>query len=301
MKLLKLRNLLMLLAIGGLFTFSACDDDDDSDPKPTLNFIGDTTTISPGGNNTVKSGEPIVFSWTVSNGASDLTRFTIDYVAPGGSSQQIFAKTNLADNNATEYAGTFDTTLTQTGEHNFTFRVEEENGNSTERAITVTVEATDQVQTFQQTLLAAPLGSEESKSFYSASDNSTYTKKEADGDQAIQDKIDFGYWYSQDNGAILTNTSDFPAYPNLAWTNTSSAQFGTTNLTVQEFDQITNSDQMIVDNAGNLSSKNATELSADDVVAFETDGGKKGLLKVISVTDGAGQNGQIKFQVKIQK
>ncbi len=305
MKLLKIRNLLMLLAMSGMFTFTSCSDDDSS-PDPTLNFIGDTTTISPGDNATLKSGEMARFSWNVSNGGSDLTRFTIDYVPPGGSSTEIFRKTNLQDNNATEYSGIFDTTLVKTGEHNFTFRIEEENGNSSERSIAVQVEASNQVQTFQQTLLAAPQGNETSETFYASSDNSTYTKEEADNDGNIQAKIDFGYRYSpasgDDDGAILVNTTNYPSsvYDLSDWTNKKNTQFATTSVSVNEFDNIAGSDDAIV-NASDPSSNSVKNLNVDDVIAFETDGGKKGLLKVVSITPGFGSNGEIKFQVKIQK
>lgn len=299
MKLLKLRNLLMLLAIGGLFTFSACDDDDDSDPKPTLNFIGDTTTISPGGNNTVKSGEPIVFSWTVSNGASDLTRFTIDYVAPGGSSQQIFAKTNLADNNATEYAGTFDTTLTQTGEHNFTFRVEEENGNSTERAITVTVESGAPLKSYTARMVGAQ-NNTDFGSFYSVRRDSVYS---ATGFNTSNGQfIDLIYYFGATNDATLASPSDqtveeFDAYDVTQFNQRNETVFSPISGNIGDFQTASDLDQF--ESALNNSNvTKANELSTSSTYAFKLDNDKLGVFAVQKID--SEDAGFIEIDVKVQ-
>ncbi len=289
-----------VLALGGLLFLGACSDDDDDNgepqvTKPSLEFIGSGDFIS--GDATVDQGDTVRFKWVIQKGDNDLNRFNITGGQTGGT---IYDSSNLSDNNADRYEDQIGIIMSQAGDHQYTFEAWDTENNKTSKSITITVEESNQVESYEQTLLAAPLGSEDSKSFYASSDNSTYTKTEADGNSDIQGKIDFGYWYSQDNGAVLVNTENYPAY-DLQWSNTSTTQFGVTNLSVSEFDGIQNSDEVIVQAASDLSSKNATSLQNDVIVAFETDGGKKGLIKVVEVIEGAGTDGEITFQVKIQK
>jgi len=293
-------KLLGTLALGGLLFLGACngDDDDNGEPqvtKPSMDFIGSGDYTS--SDETVDKGDTVRFKWVIQKGDNDLDRFSITGGQAGGT---VYDSTNLSDNNADRYEDQIGIRMNDAGEHQYTFEAWDTENNKTSKSITITVEEQEQVQTYDQTLLAAPLLEEDSESFYASSDNSTYTKNEADGDANIQGKIDFGYWYSQDDGAVLVNTEEYPAYE-LEWSNTSTTQFGETDLEVSTFVGIGNSDEVIVNATSDLSSKNATNLQEDDIVAFETDGGKKGLIKVNNVTEGAGTEGKIEFRVKIQK
>jgi hypothetical protein len=299
MKILKLRNLLVLAALGSLVTFSSCDGDDGSEPDPTLNFIGDTTTISPGDDATIKSGETARFSWTISNGGSDLTRFTIDYVPPGGSSTQIFDSSNLSDNNATEYSDMFGITLTETGEHNFTFRIEEENGNSTERSITVTVESGAPLESYTARMVGAQ-NSTDFGSFYSVRKDSVYF---ATGFNTSNGQfIDLIYYYGATNSATLASPSDqtveeFDAYDVTQFNQRNETVFSPISGNIGDFQTASDLDQF--ESALNNSNvTKANELSTGSTYAFKLDNDKLGVFAVQKID--SEDAGFIEIDVKVQ-
>lgn len=298
MKLLKIRNLLMLLAMSGMFTFTSCSDDSSS-PDPTLNFIGDTATISPGDNATIKSGEMVKFSWNASNGGSDLTRFTIDYVPPGGSSNQIFAKTNLSKNNATEYSGTFDTTLVKTGEHNFTFRIEEENGNSTSRKIAVTVESGAPLESYTARMVGAQ-NNTDFGSFYSVRRDSVYS---ATGFNTSNGQfIDLIYYYGATNNATLASPSDqtveeFGAYDVTQFNQRNKTVFSPISSSIGNFQTASDLDQF-KSALNNSNVTKANQLTTSSTYAFKLDNGKLGVFAVQKI-DSKG-DGFIEIDVKVQ-
>ena len=72
-----------------------------------------------------------------------------------------------------------------------------------------------------------------------------------------------------------------------SWTTHNATTFGSSLFTIAEFDAMTDDSQLL--SIANLTNSKATDLAVDNIIAFETVDGKKGLIKVsdlISATDG---------------
>ena len=127
---------------------------------------------------------------------------------------------------------------------------------------------------------------------------------------AGSDSIDFLYFYGAANLATIAapNDTDAEAVFNDGtigleqWTTRNATMFKTTTLTATEFDAISN-DISIIDAVEGANLTKITEIAENDVIAFKTAAtsahpGKQGLIKVYSITTGAG--GDINISVKVQ-
>ena len=81
------------------------------------------------------------------------------------------------------------------------------------------------------------------------------------------------------------------------FTTKNETRFASSSITASEFDDIEN-DAQIADITG-LNESKLTQLAIDDVVAFVTEDGKKGLIKVADME--TGNTGTITINVKIQQ
>jgi len=302
MKLLKLSNLLAIVALSGLTVMTSCDGgDDESDPqpvKPSLSFFGGEYTDE---DETVRKGDTVEFKWRAESGDNELKKFSITGGEQGGTR---FDSSNLSEDNASVYVDDYSTKMNSEGEYTFTFEVWDQEDSKTTKKITITVKD-GPLNTYDGTL-EAPTGNEESKSFYAASyaagEGKAYSKKEADGDATIQGQIDFGYWYSTKDSAIAVSIKDYPAsvYDLSGWTTRNETKFKTTALSSSEFDNISSRTKIVAEAQG-ASEARITGLNVDDVIAFITQEGNSALMKINDLVATGSSNGQIKFTIKIAK
>jgi hypothetical protein len=114
--------------------------------------------------------------------------------------------------------------------------------------------------------------------------------------------IDIVYYYGSANNATLaapddatvngTGTNSFNWTG--SWATQNATRFGDSSI---DFNVVSDDSEIAL--IANLSASKMTGLAVDDILAFETAGGKKGLIKVTALT--VGESGSITLDVKIQK
>ncbi len=167
--------------------------------------------------------------------------------------------------------------------------------------IIITPPASPMARTQTTTLIAPPLGNEMSETFYSVSENRTYTLMEVDdAATAVSENIDFGYFYG--NEANLVSPSIYVSFTGLgstvygnsndglpAWTRRNETRMVLTTLTntseittvadvTAAVDGITFDDEELV----------VEGLEVGQVYAFRTQEGTVGLFTVTTLMGGNG-------------
>ncbi len=172
--------------------------------------------------------------------------------------------------------------------------------------------ATAEVNTFNDITLSAPLGDGTSKTFVSLLEN----KANANGQvytisQGIEyvSYWDFGYVYlmGEDKHATLTSTNEYridvvniPTLTGVTKDELNKAYFAATDWTSVQFDAVKATTELNSVAVSSASPQTISFLEVGDVVAFQTQYGKKGLIRVDAITPGNGTNGSIKFDIKVQ-
>lgn len=143
-------------------------------------------------------------------------------------------------------------------------------------------------------------------SFYSLSARQQFNTEQAYNNQSLVNLLYYYDYIDADENTIASpganlDNSVFPGdYALSFWTTKNTTRFVfRENISVEEFDAATN-DSLIVYNTFEYASgkRKAKNLKAGDIYSFETDYGKKGLLKVINVA-GTG-DGSVEFEIKMQ-
>lgn len=167
------------------------------------------------------------------------------------------------------------------------------------------------VTTYEAFLLAAPDGDANNETFFSTETGILYSFNDVIGtSEPVSGTIDFGYFYGDDdfNASLLSpdniNWTSSVNYNMDQWGTRNTTVFRTTNLSPEGFDAIASSQGddieaefetgTAVSNPGRVSG-----LTTDDVVAFQTEDGRFGLVKVVEVVGTAGSNDGIRIQVKV--
>jgi hypothetical protein len=138
--------------------------------------------------------------------------------------------------------------------------------------------------------------------YYSVADNTVFTQTTAFADQTA---IDILCFYEAEGGNNIALASPGSGITGIFtgdsapenWTTKRTTYFLNTTLTATQFDALTETDQIIVSSFIEADARRkAKDMQPGLVVAFKTEDGTYGLLKVIEVTQGAG--GSVKFEVK---
>ena len=164
--------------------------------------------------------------------------------------------------------------------------------------------------TYEAFLLAAPDGDANNESFFSSEDGMLYSFNDVVGtSDPVSSSIDFGYFYGANFEASLlspdnTNWTSTVGYDMGQWGARNTTVFRTTNLSADEFDAIASSQGddieaefeagTAVTNPGRVSG-----LAADDVIAFQTEDNRFGLVKVVEVVGTTGVTDGIRIAVKV--
>jgi len=164
--------------------------------------------------------------------------------------------------------------------------------------------------TYEAFLLAAPDGDANNDSFFSSEDGMLYSFNDVVGtSDPVSSSIDFGYFYGASFEASLlspdnTNWTSTVGYDMGQWGSRNTTIFRTTNLSADGFDAIASSQGDDIEaefEAGTAVADpgRVSELTADDVVAFQTEDGRFGLVKVVEVVGTTGVTDGIRIAVKV--
>lgn len=141
--------------------------------------------------------------------------------------------------------------------------------------------------------------------FYSVSENKVYTMDEA---YLNQDAIDIECFYEAANGNNIaiaspgSNITGIYTGPSSVenWTTQNTTYFNKTTLTVEQFDALAETDQLIETSFDTANSfRKAKDLKIDDIYAFQVEAGTYGIFKVTDVVQDS--IGSVAFEVKVKK
>ena len=296
-----------LIASIGLFT--SCDDEDADPILPTISLI----EIS---NNAIEieEGEVLAISFTIGEGESKIKEVLVKEGAGVLAKYSDSSKVSLSNNARIDfvYPGTV-----VAGTKKITITVIDRNDNSTEREITVVINApASPISSYTAVLLYTPGQDQQSgteKCALSTATGTTYTRAEGKADPA---KIDILYVYGATTGATFTCPADAGASTGLAlvfsdvntWTTKNYTKFVSTsgvtfaNLDTPEalqevFDNGTAADKGVTAYADGR----ITGVAANAVVGFKTADGKYGVIRVVSISGTNNPGDSITIEVKVQK
>ncbi len=299
----KITYILAFAALVGTTLFTSCGEDDRY--PPTIAFDPDSTTATKG------PGEIINFDLILkSMGDGNLKQLDItrQYDSTANASYKSEALTGL-----NHYYDFIDTIPFGINTVKYSFTLRKSNGLNAYKEFTITVKQpitwgtiTRVVESFAMDNQFTPSGSQ----FWGLS----LTNKALDIATAKTnaDKIDFvfghrsavdggaflGGPYSADARVIYDNTSTSPDKLS-TWSVWNKTLFKTTTLTPAEFDNCTSDSMILAQTAIGVNNDSYKTVKENEVVAFITKSGKKGLFKVNSVSGSFDSNtaGEINFDL----
>lgn len=280
---------LALMLIAGTMMFSSCGNDEDPEgPTLSVNALQTEAWLN----------DTLQFVYTVSSNEK-LVKLTMTANSNDVDAQEITLDGNSATDTITVILP--GTGLTE-GSIDFTFDAEDKDGAEWGAAKTVTItikKAASDINTFTAILLGAQDNATKG-SYLDAETGDVYLTSAASTNQAL---IDIVYYYGDNNLATLTAPNDATVGGGTGnfflcegWDTKNATVFNsTTGIT---WTDVTD-DSEIVTAAKDAALTKVTQLTANDIVAFETVDGKKGLFMVKSISGEA--TGSITIEVKIQE
>ena len=148
-------------------------------------------------------------------------------------------------------------------------------------------------------------GNTASGGFYSVAENKVYTMDAAFQNQGA---IDILCFYEAENGNNIAIASPGAGISDIFtgdsapenWTTLDTTYYTKTNLTVEQFDALVETDQLIETSFDpDNSFRKAKNLIVDDIYAFQVQSGTYCILKVTEVVQG--DDGSVTFEVKVKK
>ena len=300
---IKIQSLAYLL-FAGLIGFTSCSTDEET-PVPTIvintNSLGSDQT---GGS--ASTGTTVTVNLTAT-AQEEIAKLSATKTVGGTETTLPTYPVTSGFTSKTSHTWNATYTVVETsGTVALKFSVEDKKGKISTKTFTVTVGS--DISTWTGKLLAAPLANGTSKTFFTTSIGGTHTLSEAKSSASL---VDFGYFHGATGLATLAAPSDYltTAYDLTDWSVRNATEFRRTTMTAAEFTAASSStligttfDGGTVSTDGSNPAGGFTRvntLSVDQVVAFKTAAGKKGLLHVSAIS--AGATGSITFTVKVQK
>ncbi len=301
----RLSFLFAILVMASVPFFTSCSKDTTTaDVKPTINFIGGTGFTS--GDVTLNAGDAIKVGISAfSNSSSKAKLKNLKVVRTFNNTPFVALDSTFSTTDA------FNITLESfaypaAGTERWTFTITDKDGESAEISFNITTTTTSAggpIKSYNQVILGSYDNSAYGSSFAS-SDGTVYTLANAKTNAA---KIDWMYYYGATNNATLASPNDatvteiFTSSTNgpSTWSVRNDTRFAKVNLpSGLTWDSIT-TDLEIITLATGISDTKTNLLTAGQIVAFNTVAGKKGLIKIESIT-GTGA-GSITYSVKVQE
>jgi len=286
--------------------FTACDKDDDDDPvtpadlSPTIGFntAGGYTSADA----TLQPNEDFLVGIVAGQNPTSTKKLQELYISRT-SSNNITWDTTLAFNDETINLDVTFTALAIETDEVILFRVKDKNNETASKSLNIKTEQLGgAILEYTQKIL----GSHQSAtgSSFASITGTVYNMTDA---KTHADEVDFLYYYGTNNAATIAAPDDAdaatvfdnPAVGLQTWSVLNSTRFATTNMTPTDFDGILN-DLAIVAAAQTADKTTVINLDVNDVIAFKTDAGKMGLIKVVSI-DGLAADGTITLDIKVQE
>jgi len=269
------------IAMDGAMMLNSCSSENAKGPSVSLiaqaGYISSDATVAP--------GDSIKFKVNIVKGDAGLK--SIDFTREAQSLAG-YPKTDNLKEGETVFA-----TIAPSNEgvYNYEIVVTDKNDKTGSVKIKITVSSGSQsdLNTYTGVELGAQLNAAGS-AYYSASNTV------ASVNSASAASVDFIYYYGATNKATLAAPSNSDvATVYSAISNWSVKNATKLSLVTVDFDAVTKSSDIPA-----ASGDAVTNLSAGNVIAFETVAGKKGLIKVVSISP-ADNTGKITLSVKVQK
>jgi len=289
------------LLAAGMLMFTSCSDDstEPGDINPSMTFVGGTGYTS--GDVTFTTGTEFTvginaFSSTESN--AKLTNFKVTRVF-GNKPEVVLDSTFNKDQFSIDMI--FNANA-EVGTENFIFLITDKDGKTKQLNFVVTTQsAAGPINTFSMKIMGAQQST--TGSSFASIDGSVYSLADAKTN-AI--KVDWLYFYGATNHATLAAPDDADAatiFNNATnglqeWAVLNPTRFKKVTDAI-DWDNINNDAVIVAQTATGVTLTKANELAASDVLAFVTATGKKGLIKVNSISGTA--TGTITISVKVQQ
>jgi len=284
--------------IASLSTLTSCKKDEVIS-NPTITFLNNKSSYD-----AIKSDSSYTFIADV-EATGELDNIKIFDVSNGGNEKQVLSITKFDSDTKHEVKYTISNLKNLTTTVKLKITVTDKKTNVTSE--TFTLNPFISINTYSATLLGS-LYNNTVGSFYSTSNGLVYTVNTAATNSSL---IDLIYYYSGGNGATIGAADDSninTAYPStVSWATKNKTRFTTTSITASTFDAIVN--DATIDALSSISDTKVIGLAEGNVFAFKTEAGKKGLVKITSITKGLNtvtqqqdfQFGTIEIVVKVQK
>jgi hypothetical protein len=254
------------------------------------------TTLVDGGNVTAADSFSIVISITAEAGFNTLN-ISGDV-----------AESTINRNDLELASGTTDAEVTLTvstsnslGDGSIDFEAVDEEGNTAIASFSfVVISPIAKIQT--AVMLYAPLGDSSSQTFYSITNNQTYSLGDViSTSDPVSASIDFGYYYGSADNAALASPAEYTIYDLSAWGTQNTTTLAVTTITSAEyFEMVTVSDLETAIASVDVTDANGTvtNLSANDILMFKTVDNVQGLIHVRAITGSDGSDGMIELEMK---
>ena len=305
LKLIKMKRVFFVLiafVLTSVTLFTSCTDEEEPvDLPPTIGFVSGAGYIS--ADATVELNTPFVVKVLAEANATSgakITEINVTRIF----SNQVVGDTTFTFNDATVTMELTFMSYPEAGVENIEFEAVDKDGQSDKVSleITTTEPFSGEIDTWTERILGSwnnPTGS----SFASINGN-VYTLDEAFANQSL---IDYMYWWAEstnsatigspldENAELVFNEGD---YKLTNWTTRNDTKFKTTTVTAAAFDAMTDAGD-IIDIATGADQTRIANLDVDEVIAFVTVTGKRGLIKIKSFTQGSA--GTLTVDVKVEK
>ena len=293
---------LTAILLGTMTMITSCTDDtEEPDLPPSISFVTGAGYISDDA--TIEVNTPFVVKILAEANATSNAKIASIGVTRIFNNQ-IVGDTAFTFNDATV---TFELTIMSyptAGVENIEFEATDKDGQSAKISLQITTEeaAGGAIDSWTEKVLGSwnnPTGS----SFASINGN-VYTLDQAFDNQSL---IDYMYWWAAStnsatlgapddpNAADVFNTGDYKLEN---WTTKNATRFKTTTVTSAGFDAIIYASE-IIDIATGADQSRLANLEVDDVIAFVTVTGKRGLIRIKTIDSGS--DGTMTIDVKVEK
>ncbi len=150
--------------------------------------------------------------------------------------------------------------------------------------------------------LYVALGDGSSDCLWDISNTTAYSPDDVAANSSLESSIDFGYNYFGSDNATIAAPSNWNVTTDgvSSWGTKNPTKFKEITYTSSEYTAMTD-DTDIVANVTGLTETEVTNLSAGDFIGFETVGGKKGIIKVGTITGTYNIGDNISLEYKIQQ
>jgi len=317
------RIFMSMLAVAALLLTYGCGDDTETADAPTIVIDGALLDVS--NSYSGVPGDQLIVN-VRANSALGMNRLSISKAVDGGAGTIVADTSRAAGQTTGNLSLNFSYTLVQAEVGTtitFTATAVDDDGAQTTGTFTVITDnpPNPTVMVDSTFLIAAPLGNEDSETFYSSSNTTLYSYNNVTNTaDPISADIDFGYFYgATDFGATLAGIVNYPRPNNVdiydfsVWGTRNETAFRTTTLTAAGFDAITEFDDAAIaaefENGTDVANTGqARNLEAGQVIAFRTDadktgGAKFGLIKVVEVvlgtSGGTGSDAGLRIMIKV--